>query len=352
MTVSVQALTDKLGISKTAIYLYLKDPRTRRLGEATKKRIEEAIGEFQFHVNVNAKSLSEGKSDVIAILIPLNAPFFRNTLLSELLSGIQTILFKRGYKFIFIPTQGENSHGILRDQLKKSFGYDGYILFGTRACTMEDMRENVEHLAKLHLPFVVVNMPDLGFEVNQVINSTPRASSAVRHLLGLGHRRILLMAGSRNAPDTRLAVDEYRDRFAEAGLPVDERLIRFGEYERLVAKSDMAAVFEAVPDFTAVSCINDNMALGVYEALKERGLTIPGDVSVIGRDDSSIATVMQPALTTIRVPMYETGKTAAELLLRRLEHKDPVRKIVLENELILRESICPLREPKAGFEVR
>ena len=109
MSVSINQITKQIGISKTAVYQYLRDPETNRVSEATKRRIDKAIGKLEFRFNVNAQSLSTRKSRVIVILVPLDMPYFRNTMLGELLSGIQAELFKRNYKFIFVPTKGDKS---------------------------------------------------------------------------------------------------------------------------------------------------------------------------------------------------------------------------------------------------
>jgi DNA-binding LacI/PurR family transcriptional regulator len=337
--IKIKELTEKLGISKTTLYLYFKNPETKRIGEETKRRIDRTIGELQYRVNVNAQSLSTNKSNVIAMLIPMDEPYFRSSLINETLSGIQTVLFKKNYKFIFLPAKGSRSPDILTDQIKNSHGYDGFILFGTRGCSLEDMQENVEIMMKYKVPFVVVNMPDMKREINQVIVQTPKTSNPIQFLLNLGHRKIVLMGGPRKAPDTEGAVNSYIATHREQDIEPDTSLILNGDYEKIVAKSEMIKLLDHRADFTAVFCLSDYMALGVYEAIKERGYEIPAHFSVIGRDDTFFAVDMHPSLTTVRLPMFVMGKTAAELLLRSIESEEKPRKIFLENELILRDSV-------------
>ena len=222
MAASLKMIADQLGLSKAAISLYFKDPATRRVSEENKERIRLLAEQLDYRPNVIARSLSSLKTRTIAILIPLDVPYFRSTFLSEAICGIQEVLFERGYNLIFIPTRGDDSPAILRNQLEQSRGYDGFIIFGTRACSSEDMRRNVEQMLRTRTPFAVLNMPDLGYEINQVVNVTPPASSAIRYLLELGHREIVLMAGPRQAPDTVRSVREYRECFQERG-PGGER---------------------------------------------------------------------------------------------------------------------------------
>ena len=338
-------MSERLGISKTALYLYFKDPATTRLGVEMKRRIEEMLDGIEFLPNVNAQSFSSGISRTIAILIPLAAPHFRNTMIDELLSGIQTVLFAKSYKMIFIPPATiyprGGSNGILREQVKAASGYDACILFGTRACTEDDLRMNVEYMLHTRMPFVVVNMPAFPYPINQVVNVTPRLSSGTKLLLSMGHRKILFMGGAANAPDTISAYAEYKSLHEEYGIPLDEKLVMNGGYERAAARSEFSRAIAEKIDFSAVFCLSDTMALGVYEAAADNGLLIPGDISVVGKDDAQFATVLRPKLTTIKVPAYETGKVAAQLALDAIEEQSHPRHIELDNELVMRESVAP-----------
>ena len=349
--ITIKELSQRLGISKTALYLYFKDPSTTRLGVEMKSRIESMIDGIEFLPNVNAQNFSSGISRTIAILIPLAAPHFRNTMIDELLSGIQTVLFAKNYKMIFIPPATiypmGGSNGILREQVKAASGYDACILFGTRACTDEDLRLNVEYMLHTRMPFVVVNMPALSYPINQVVNVTPRLSSGTKFLLSMGHRRILFMGGSPNAPDTVSAYAEYKSLHEEYGIPIDERLVMNGGYERAAARSEFTRAVAGKIDFSAVFCLSDTMALGVYEAAADMGLSIPGDISVVGKDDAQFATVLRPKLTTIKVPAYETGKVAAQLALTSIEEGAHPRRIELDNELVVRESVAPFSGARA-----
>ncbi len=338
MAASLKVIADQLGLSKAAISLYFKDPTTRRVSEENKERIRLLAEQLDYRPNVIARSLSSLKSRTIAILIPLDVPYFRSTFLSEALCGIQEALFERGYNLIFIPTRGDDSPAILRNQLEQSRGYDGFIIFGTRACSSEDMRRNVEQMLRTRTPFAVLNMPDLGYEINQVVNVTPPSSSAIRYLLELGHRQVLLMAGPHKAPDTVQAIREYRECLQERGLPVNEELFLNGDYEEVVARSALLQAMDRGVRFSAVYCLTDTMAMGVYEALNKRGMSVPADVSVIGKNDSFFARFLNPPLTSVRVPMCEAGRLGAASLLRTIDSGEPPRKIYLENELVLRLS--------------
>ena len=121
-------------------------------------------------------------------------------------------------------------------------------------------------------------------------------------------------------------------------MEIDEDLILYGDYEREVAKGSMLQFLQKGIRFSAVYCISDTMALGVYEALKDNGLRIPEDVSVIGKHDSFFAKFLDPPLTTVRVKIFEIGVKAAQILLDTIQNGAKPRKVFIDNELILRSS--------------
>ena len=343
MKKGIREIAERVGVSKATVSIYLSDNETRRVGEATKEKIRQAIDELDFRPNAMARALSSAKTNIIAILIPYNGPIYRSTYLDELLSGIQSVLYPRGYGMLFMPTQGDSSPDMVKNHLETGIGYDGYVLFGTRYCTLEDMTHNANLLLESGIPFSVVNMPEIDLDIDQVIDVDPPETDVPEYLIRLGHRRIILMTGRQEAPETRTALDNYRAAMEKAGIGVRESDILCGDYERDMARSLMIKRIEEDTDFTAVYCYSDTMAAGVYEAIKSAGLSIPGDVSVVGRNDSFFAGLMEPPLTTVRRPIYETGIRAAERVLRAIDGGAERRKVFLKSTLIQRTSTAPLQ---------
>jgi LacI family transcriptional regulator len=340
----IKDIAEKVGISNTAVSKYLRDPDTKHVGEAIKAKIDQAILELNYKRNVIAQSLSSQKSHIISILIPYNAPFSRSTFLNEMLAGLESVFLNNDYHIIFLATKGEDSPTMVKNQIEKGYGFDGAVLFSSRYCTMADLESNVRELLKTEFPFVVVNSPNLDFDINQVVFTTPEASSAPNFLLGQGHRRIVLMAGREQGLSSTEELRMYRRDYQRHGLTVDDELILYGDYERGAARGAMLQFLQKGIVFSAVYCISDTMALGVYEALREYGLRIPDDVSVVGKHDSFFAGFLNPPLTTVRVKIFEVGAKAADILLHTIQHGGAPRKIVLDNELILRASTRVWRE--------
>ena len=147
--------------------------------------------------------------------------------------------------------------------------------------------------------------------------------TATEHLLALGHERIAVIAGHRHKMCSSARVAGYRSALASAGVPVRPDYIRHGGFDQAMARTRMRELLDLPEPPTAVFVCSDRMALGVYEALAERELSVPGDISVVGFDDLPEARWVTPALTTIRQPLSEMAATALRLLVRLMDGDRP-----------------------------
>ncbi|MDT5040790.1 MAG: LacI family transcriptional regulator [Actinoplanes sp.] len=201
-------------------------------------------------------------------------------------------------------------------------------------------------LQRLGIPIVVVDPVGGGAFDVPTVGATNWAGgrAATGHLTSLGHRRIALITGPRTLLCSRARLDGYRAALEEAGLTVDEGLIRQGDF---IHESGFAAATEllALPQPpTAVFACNDAMALGVFEAARRHGLRIPEDLSVVGFDDLPESRWSPPPLTTIRQPLAEMGALAARTALRLAQGEiTGLPRVELATELITRESTAAPR---------
>ncbi len=341
---NITEIARKVGVSKTTVSLYLNDPETKRVSAQKKIQIDKVIKKLNYRPNVIARGLSQKKTNTIVLLIPYDSPLFGNAFLNMLLSGVQSVLFGKRYGLLFLPTRGDDSSAIVKNQLRMGYGFDGFIIFGTRYCTLADMKCNVEEMISADIPFVTINYPEMDYPINQVIFRNPLHANAVNHLITMGHSKILLIAGRENAPDTADAIRGYKNLMNDNKIPINPDLIVYGDYERTFAKAEVLQKIKAGVSFTAVYCLSDDMAMGVYEALQEYNLKIPGDISVVGRHDYPYAELLNPPLTTVRRQLTPAGKCAAEILLRTIETGKVGRKVVLDSELVLRSSTTVLKK--------
>lgn len=336
---TIKDIAQAVGISTASVSLYLRDSGTTRVSAKTKEKIDQAIRHLKYRPNIIARSLVMNKTNLIGIMLPFQGPFFRSTFVNEVLSGIQSVLFPKNYSMVFVPTNGNDSRSMVKNHLGQSSGYDGYILFGTRYCSAEDMEANAREFLKTDIPFTVINMPEFSIPINQVLCRDPANFSVVQYFLDLGHRNILILVGRANNKETQHSITDYKYRMEKCGAGFNQNKVLYGDFEKDIAKGVLLQYLKKSQNFSAIYCTTDSMALGAYEALRENNLSIPDDVSVIGRNDSFFATIIDPPLTTVKRNSFKEGVRAAELLLSTIETGRSGRKIYLESHLLIRGSV-------------
>ena len=162
-------------------------------------------------------------------------------------------------------------------------------------------------------------------------------------LISLGHRRLGLICGRTEVNDRALDRRQaFEDCLRSHNLSVDPALMHERDFEMEEGASAMAAMLKTPEPPTAVFCANDIQAIGALSLCRERGLTVPDDISIIGFDDLPATSYTRPKLTTVRVPAHDMGRRAAEILIASIERQIPVQSIELQTELIVRETTAML----------
>jgi LacI family transcriptional regulator len=262
-------------------------------------------------------------------------PDVANPVYTTMVGSIQDVARAGGWRLMLHSTgaEREDELAILRD-LKRRF-VDGLIL-----CSLRLTEEHEFELARAAAPVVVIGRPSRGTVVDTVrANSRKGAGEAVRHLFAVGRRRIAFVNGPpETAPGSSRRLG-YFDGLRACGLERDEALIEVAadfmvEPGRQAAERLLARVR---PD--AIFCANDLLAVGALAALRAANLDVPGDVSVVGMDNTVLSELTWPALTTIDLGSAERAQIAAELLLKRIEHPArKVRSVGVEPRLVVRAS--------------
>jgi LacI family transcriptional regulator len=171
-------------------------------------------------------------------------------------------------------------------------------------------------------------------------DSLPGAVAATRHLIGLGHTRIAHIRGRTDLTSALVREHGYCQALAEAGLPYDPRFIRDGGYRRDWSSQAAFDLLSGPDRPTAVFAANDASALGVFDAARELGISVPGDLSVVGFDDIPESTAISPQLTTVAQPMAEMGAQAWRMVMALLRGESVDQTVHLDTELIIRGSTC------------
>ena len=340
--VNLRMLAEHLGLSQTTISLVLNDsPSAKSIPQETRDRVMEAAQRLNYRPNYFARSLRQSRSMSVGVLAPdLSEGYF-----TRVMSGVVEELTAAHY---FYFTACHDWKRELIDQYPRMLverAVDGFLLLNTPADSIE-----------VPVPVVAISAHSAAANVtNIVLDHHLAVQQALSHLYELGHRRIAFMRGPRAIPDSEFRWIAIQEVAKEIGIKIDPaHVIRIDSagwsmkagYHPMapeIGYKPMAALLEKNRDFTAIFCFNDIAAIGAIRALKDAGLSTPGDVSVVGFDDIQSAAYSTPSLTTVRQPLLEMGRRGAQVLLERIANREKefASEIVMAPELIVRESTGP-----------
>jgi DNA-binding LacI/PurR family transcriptional regulator len=259
-----------------------------------------------------------------------------SAVMGELIAGIGETVWQRDASFATACVDEDASVEYLRE-LARSGATDGVLLRTANDVREEQLRE----LEEAGLPYVAIKRELARRPMNCVVSDDYQGAGAVtRHLLELGHRRVAFVCAKPQLTLTQERLAGYRDALLGANLPFDETLVRLEpSFTRAAGERAVRWLLGMVDRPSAIFIASDTMALGGYQAARELGLEIPGQVALAGYDDIAPAALMTPPLTTVRTSYYEFGRRSAELLLDLIDGRcEPPQRIVIRPELVIRGS--------------
>jgi LacI family transcriptional regulator/LacI family xylobiose transport system transcriptional regulator len=274
-----------------------------------------------------------------AALLELVFRQMRDAYALEIIKGVQEVARAHGLAVVLSELQGSHTPG--RDWVEDVLARRPT---GVIAVVSGLTDPQGDQLRSRGIPFVLV---DPGGEPGHDAPSVGAANwsgglAATRHLLGLGHRRIGVVAGPAGSLAARARLDGHRAALDAAGVPADPALVRAGEFHTEVGLRGARELLRLPEPPTAVFACNDSQALGVYRAAAEAGLRVPEDLSVVGFDDLYPAQWVAPTLTTVRQPLARMAAAAAGMVVTLAEGRPlPQRRVELATELVVRESTAP-----------
>jgi DNA-binding LacI/PurR family transcriptional regulator len=303
-----------------------------RVRQETRDRVLKAMRKTHYVYNAIAGALSARKTGTLGVIVPT----ITNPVFAMVTKGIQDVAQGNGYA-IFLGNTGyneENEKELIR--LLQEKRVDGIILNGPWRSS-----PNIPWMRENRLSFVITWQIPQDPEVSYVaFDNRLSAYRMVEYLIGLGHRRIGMIAGKFSISErAKMRWEGYRQCLSDHGLSADPRLVLQKEYTFADGKEAMARMLQLPSRPTAVFCGNDILAIGAIFCAKEKGLRVPQDISVVGFDDAEISAYYDPPLTTMAVPAYEMGELAAKILIENIRggNAEP-RQYQLEAKLIVRGS--------------
>ena len=328
------------GVSKATVSLVMSGRASSggiRISEQTRQKVVAAAEQLGYNVNVIARSMSSQRTRTLGLV----TYDFGEHGPAIILGSAQNVARAHGYYLMVSSIEGEVS--AIAEQISRldSWRVDG--IFIAVAAGGDWYRNLVDHL-QLHIPVVWLEGAALAPNLNSVgVDNVRGGELAAEHLLALGHQRIGLISGPREWLATQQRERGWRQALARAGIEPNGNVAASADWATGGGYEAAQRLLDLYPGLTALVAQNDHLAVGALRALRERGLRVPEDVSVIGYDDMAVSAYLEPPLTTVRQDLAEVGRVAIRLLIEASEDPGLSRQITVTPQLIVRQSTAPPR---------
>jgi len=297
----------------------------------TKQRVLKIIKAEGYFINTLARSMKTKNTKTLGLIVP----DIKNGYYTDISRGAEDMAMKNGYGLFLCNTD---------DSIKKEISYlvklmekqvDGIIIIA--AMERDAM---TEELLKINVPFAVLNTATCyrDYSVRVEVDTYKGMHDGVSHLIGLGHKNIMYLQGETILPFGEERLRGYRDALLENGIPFRNEFIATTSF-KVEGAYEYLSIHGLKPETTAIVCGNDLMALGVLNWAKEECIDVPGDLSIIGYDDSIFSIISSPKITTINQNCLKVGEILVKELLKKIDTNDGTQMIIpVGTSLVVRES--------------
>ncbi len=327
----MQDIARHVGVSRAAVSFVLNDRPDARVSEATRERILRAARELGYRPNARAQALAARRSGLLGLVTEIVTSSFA----PGVVRGAQDAAWDAGTFLLIAASEGNpamEAHAVERLLQQRVEG----LIFASGA-----HQQIAVPPAAAEVPSVLLHCFDADGRLPSVLpDEVGGGYTATRRLLQAGHRRIGLVNLEAHTVAARGRLSGYTKALGEAGLAVDPELVTHAPATSVGGYESAANLLDRRDPPTALFCCTDRMAMGAYDAIKERGLYIPTDVAVVGFDNQEIiAGYLRPTLTTVELPFQEMGTRSVDLLVAALAGEDVPPITVVACPLIERNSV-------------
>lgn len=330
--VTRKEVAERAGVS-VAVVSYVVNNGPRPVSPETQDKVKRAIEELGYYPNELARSLSRKQTATIGLILPnLTNPVF-----AEVADSLEKVCAVEGYMVMLCGTGRDSDKEKKLAETLRAKQVDGVVVIPSAS-----PQEILKRLQQADIPTVMLEH-DLPNTHCVAIDDRYGGRLATQYLLSLGHRRIGLIRREPTSALSTLRFVGYCDALEEASIPIDPALViesKAGQGGGYRSMQQLLALFNPP---TAVFTHNDVLAMGAMRAIYDAGLAVPGDISVVGYDDTVSASYLNPRLTTVKFSIAEMGRQAAQIILELVQKQRnlPAQTITLPVELVVRDSTAP-----------
>ena len=340
MTATIKDIAKRIGVSVTAVSKALNDKKD--VSDELKIRVKKVAEELDYSANTIAKRLVTNKSNTLGVFMFSRVSQKLDNFGFQFIAGIMEEANKNDYDILLFSTDSDllNEKSYLK--LCKERRVEGAVLFGIR---LDD--PHVDELKNSPLPISIIDTYIRGKNLFYITtNNQIGVNKALDYLWGLGHRRIAMINGHEKAQVSESRYNAFRDYLSKRDS-FKPGLVFPGDFSQESGYLWGRRILKMEQRPTAIFAASDLMALGVIQALKEAGQNLPSDMSIIGFDNLPSSEYVEPSLTTISQDGIRIGREAVRVILDRIAGKAIATKMILEPELIIRDSCQSINQKRA-----
>jgi LacI family transcriptional regulator len=337
---SVVDVAERAGVSIGTVSRVLSNS-SHPVNEGTRQRVLAAAAAMDFMPNALARGLSGGRTHTIGVVVhDITDEYF-----NEIVRGIDDVAVDNGYLVMVLSSYRDPAKELEYVRRLRAQRCDGIVFVGgglEAPGYLGKLTRQLEAIERGGGAVVALAPNELSWP-SIIPDSEGGIAALVDHLFSLGHRRFALVSGPEYLKTTMERAGALEDALEAHGLELDPGLVAGGGFDRERGAAALEELIDRGHPFTAVVCLNDQMAVGCLRAARKLGLRVPDDFSIAGFDDLPITELLDPPLTTVRVPMRELGRQGMQSLLQQLDGRQPRRHRKLPCELVVRSSTGPVR---------
>jgi LacI family transcriptional regulator len=303
--------------------------------EETKRKVLEVISEISYERNDLARGLATNSTATIGVLVPSISTIF----FAEILNGIEDTAHKNGYSVVICNTGEDGKRTLEYLKVLSAKQIDGIII------TSADLTEEYYKTIKaINIPCILVSTISYRHSLPYVkVDDEQAAYTATQYLIENGHKSIAMIAGTKDDPIAGIPrVNGYLRALKDYGLSIDKGLIKHGDFSYKSGRKCMEKLLCEKSKFTAIFSASDDMAVGALAIAHSKEIKVPGDLSIIGYDNTQVAEMAFPQLTTVAQPLYQMGQKSTEKILTMIETGEKADSTIMMHKIVERDTVKKL----------